>query len=186
MGDEDLLDLFDRERMPAIERAVDRHGARLLGRLQYHARVCRLDVTHADDVFQEAFLQLLDPSFRAGVRAKGGEILPYLSKWGYWRLKDLRQDTEEPVLDTVPADPIVSEAVSEKTAQRVACVQRTVLRLSPVDRDVLRWRYEESVTEREVADRLGISLAAAKKRAHDARARLEKLLVQEGIDLTRR
>lgn len=44
-------------------------------------------------------------------------------------------------------------------------------------------RYEERLTETEVAERLGISLAAAKKAAHDARGRLKKLMIQAGIKL---
>src|SRR6266571_4852898 len=60
-----------------------------------------------DDVFQDALLQLLRPEVRAEIRRRaGGEILPWLSRWGYWRLDDAaRKRAAEAARAPAPVDP---------------------------------------------------------------------------------
>lgn len=53
--------------------------------------------------------------------------------------------------------------------------------MSPKDQDLLRMHYEERLTYREIAQRLDIREGAAKKRLHDARNRVARLLDERGI-----
>lgn len=63
-------------------------------------------------------------------------------------------------------------------------IVRALARLSPRDHDVLQWRHVEGCSNKEVATRLQISEAAAKKAAHDARARFKSVLFEEGFETT--
>jgi RNA polymerase sigma factor (sigma-70 family) len=164
-----------------LREVVDTHGARLIARLRRYATVHHeygdLDV---HDVFSEALLQLIDPAYRAGLRAAGGDILAYLSKWGKWRLNEaarermrqsgLAEELGAQLQPSVPRSPVLSP------------VLRALARLSPRDHDVLHWRHVECCSNTEVGNRLHISEGAAKKAAHDARARFKKLLLEEGFE----
>ena len=161
-----------------IREVLTRHGPKLLGRLRRHAGDRRYGNAEVEDVFQGALLRLLIPEVRTQIRAAGGEILPWLTRWGYWRLDDTaRKQAAGSQKSTAPLDPVASAAPSV-AAQAV----RTVFdQLSPRDRMVLRWKYEDSLSNAEVGTRLSIIEGAAKKAAHDARERLRVLLEQAGV-----
>lgn len=173
MSDEELLDRIGLDPATGLRDVMSAIGPMLLGRLRRHARVRRYGDAEVDDVFQDALLRLLRPDVRAEVRRAGGEILPWLSRWGYWRLDDAARKRVAEVgrasADPTPADPPgASEAAKAVTA--------AVARLNPRDQSILRWRYEERASNAEIGKRLDISEGAAKKAAHDARERLRKIL----------
>ena len=177
MSDEELLALIEVDPESGIREVMRVHGGRLIGRLGRHARERRYGDSGVDDIFQEALLRLVSPSHRAELRAAGGGILPWLSRWGCWRLDDVARRQAVGVQKTsAPVDPVVATNPSE-AAQ---AVQAVFDELRPRDRLVLRWRYEERVSNEEVGSRLGISREAAKKAAHDARERLRSLLGETG------
>jgi RNA polymerase sigma factor (sigma-70 family) len=122
---------------------------------------------------------LVDPRYRKALRAAGGGILPYVTRWAYWRLDDAALARPAPL----PDDDLLSSAREAKSGSVRSRpeVAKAFARLSPRDRDILRWRYEESCTNETVAARLSISHGAAKKAAHDARERLRVLLAEEGF-----
>lgn len=183
-NDEDLLRLIERDPEGGIAQVIERYGARLRGRLRRHAWLKRYGDAEVDDIWLEAIRRLLDPECRAELRAAGGQILPWFSRWGYWRLDDAaarKRGLELP--EDVPApDPTEVEPADAPT-EAILTLRQVVPLLSPRDRMILRGRYGEGLTEREVAERLGISPTAAKKAAHDARERLRRLMIQAGINL---
>lgn len=162
-----------------MREAVAGHGKALLGRLQAHARHRRYGNLNVEDVFQEALLRLVDPENRAQLRRAGGEILPWVSRWGYWRLDDAARNAGLPIVQqAVQPDP-----PQEGSASPAVNALRAVIHLlSPRDRLILRLRYEESHSNAEVAAVLGIREGAAKKAAHDARERLRALMRETGFD----
>jgi RNA polymerase sigma factor (sigma-70 family) len=178
VSDEELVDTIARDPEGGIREVLDRFGSQLLGRLRKYARDKRYGDAQVEDVFQRALLRLLRPEMRAEILAAGGEILPYLSRWGYWRLDDLArrhavgtQKTSAPLNPTAPATPSAA----------AQAVQAVFGRLSPRDRRILTWRYKDSLFNAEIGRRLGISEGAAKKGAHDGRERLRRLLDEAGI-----
>lgn len=188
MNDLALLDEIGVDLAAGLEKVQDLYGGNLLGRLRRRAR--RNDYGDADveDVYQDALVRLVKPSERSACRAAGGSILPWLTKWGYWRLDDAARarrrtpsyGTEVPSLaPTLYLSPDGSVEVDPSFA--ASTVQSLSGKLSPTDRQILRLRYEERLTTEQAAERLGISPAAAKKRAHDARERLRTLLVERGM-----
>jgi len=181
--DEDLLAAIERDPEGGLTQAIDRYGPRLMGRLRRHAFLREYGNADVDDIWQQAFLRLLDPECRAELRAAGGQVLPWLSRWGYWRLDDAaaRKAIALPENLTAP-DPTESEAAGPPSAM-VTTLRRVFPLLSPRQCLILRMRSDEGLEEWEVAERLGISLAAAKKAAHDARERLKELMIRAGINL---
>lgn len=178
MSDDELLALIERDPESGIREVLRVHGGRLLGRLRQRAREKRYGDSGVDDIFQEALLRLVRPGARAEVRAAGGGILPWLSRWGYWRLDDVaRRQAVGAQKTSPPIDPVV--ATNPSAAAQA--LQGVFDQLGPRDRALLRWRYEECVSNAEVGKRLGVSEGAAKKAGHDARERLRRLLDQAGV-----
>lgn len=178
MSDEGVLDTIARDPEGGVREILDRFGDQLLGRLRKYARDKRYGDAEVEDVFQRALLRLLLPEVRAQILAAGGEILPYLSRWGYWRLDDLaRRHAVGTQKTSAPSDPVAPATPS--AAARA--VQAVFDHLSPRDRMILTWRYRDSLSNAEIGSRLGISEGAAKKGAHDARERLRRLLDEAGI-----
>jgi RNA polymerase sigma factor (sigma-70 family) len=184
MSDEELLRTIGRDPETGIRQVLlGPYGAQLLGRLRKHARDRRYGNANVEDVFQRAVLRLLKPEVRAEIIAAGGGMVPYLSRWGYWRLDDLaRAHAAETQRSSAPADSVDPQTPSG-AARAVGAVFE---RLSPRDRMILRWRYADRLPNAEVGERLGIGEGAAKKAAHDARGRLRKLLEEAGIRYDRK
>lgn len=178
MADEQLLEAITQDPDGGIRLFLDEYGDRLRGRLRAYARERSQGERNADDVLQEATLRLLDPDVRSEIRTHGGQVLPYLSRWAYWRLDDLAEKGAREArrfLDATNADLPHSPSLS------AVLVGKLTKELSSRDQAILTWRYRERLTSREVAERLGISEGAAKKAAHDARQRLRSLLENEGV-----
>jgi DNA-directed RNA polymerase specialized sigma24 family protein len=97
MTDRDLLEAIERDPEDGIRQVLERYEGVLLGRLRRHARDRRYGDTNVEDVFQEAILRLVDPQNREELRRAGGEILPWLSRWGYWRLDDAARNRGLPL-----------------------------------------------------------------------------------------
>jgi RNA polymerase sigma factor (sigma-70 family) len=176
--DGDLLAVIAHDPDGGIRGVIDRHGDRLLGRLHAHALNRGYGDAGVEDVFQEVLLSLLDPENRAAILARGGEILPWLSRLGYWRMDDAER-RRRGSLKYASANPVTES--SEGSSDAARAVRAVVQFLSPRDRDILKWRYEDRLANKEVAARLGITEVAAKKAAHDARERLKSLLLDTGL-----
>lgn len=181
--DDDLLAAIERDPEGGITQAIDRYGPRLRGRLHRHALLRRYGNADVDDIWQQAFLRLLDPECRAELQAAGGQILPWLSRWGYWRLDDAAARKADALPENLTAPDPAARETAAPPSEAVVTLRQVLPLLSPRQRLVLRMRYDEGLTEREVAERLGISLAAAKKAAHDARERLRGLMIEAGVNL---
>ena len=181
MRDEKLLDRIWLDPETGLRDVTSAIGPMLLGRLRKHARVRRYGDAEVDDVFQDALLQLLRPEVRAEIRRRaGGEILPWLSRWGYWRLDDAaRKRAAEAARAPASVDPAPVDPPGASEAASV--VAAAAARLSPRDQSILRWRYEERASNAEIGKRLDVSEGAAKKAAHDARERLRKILDDAGV-----
>src|SRR6266700_3770754 len=110
--DDELINRIAWDPEGGIREVISRFGDLLLGRLRKHARDKRYGDAFVEDVFQRALLRLLQPELRRELLAAGGEILPWLTRWGYWRLDDEArrqavgaQKTSAPPDPAVPTDP---------------------------------------------------------------------------------
>jgi len=178
--DEALLEAIADDPQAGVREVMTRYGKQLLGRLQRKAHELGQTKEDAEDIFQEALLRLLDPQRRREVVAAGGQVLPWLTRWGYWQLGDLakKRSRELRRVSVASEERPASRALSDSQVVGVALGE-----LSPRDQMILRWRYEDGLTNEEVATQLGISDRAAKKAAHDARERLRSCLEESGTTI---
>lgn len=184
MSDLHLLEEIGLDPQSGIAKVQDQYGAILFARFSRFAQANRHGDAEVEDVYQDALIRLIDPEERSACRAAGGSILPWLTKWGYWRLSDrarerrrLIGDGKKEPLEGRP--PEHAEEVDPSEAARM--LGEVVGRMSPKNQDLLRMHYEERLTHKEIAARLDISGGAAKKRLHDARNRVARLLDEQGI-----
>ena len=189
MTDDEILQRIAADPAGGIAIVLELYGARLHGRFFARAREKEYGNAHVEDVLQETVVRLLDPQERASLRAAGGSILPWLTKWGYWRLADRAAAHNLSYDDVAPAVERASiehqrrlEDVAAPSPATVA-LQRAWPRLAPRDKLLLLWRYGESRSEADIAAEHGWSLSAAKKGLHDARKRLRQLMKAEGFDI---
>jgi RNA polymerase sigma factor (sigma-70 family) len=188
IDDGELLRAIGRDPESGIARVMRRYGLSLLGRLRRRASVLRLTDSDAEEVFLDAVMRLVDPRWRTACMAAGGQILPWLTRWGYWAMASRARDEasrlaahEEAARSAAPYPSDISDNSQDDRAEtaRMDDLRRAFSRLSPVDQAVLRWSFAENVSAGEIGRRLGVSDGAARKRAFDARSRLRRHL--EGL-----
>ena len=90
------------------------------------------------------------------------------------RARRLRQSHAE----GAPSEDVEDEALAGTTTR--VTVEQALARLQGADRDVLRLRYADDLTQAEVARRLGVPEGTVKVRLHRARGRLRTLLEESG------
>jgi RNA polymerase sigma factor (sigma-70 family) len=184
LSDLHLLDEIELDPQSGIRKVQDQYGANLFARLSRFAEAHRHGDAEVKDVYQDALIRLIDPEERAACRAAGGSILPWLTKWGYWRLSDRARERRRLIGDgkKEPVEGRPPEQVEEVDPSAAARTVAEVVRgMSPKDQDLLRMHYEERLTYKDIATRLEIKEGAAKKRLHDARIRIARLLEEQGI-----
>lgn len=151
----------------AFEAVYDRFGAELQGFLRRRIR----DAATADDLLQSVWLKVHErlPELRDADR-----VAPWLFQVARNALID-HQRRARPT-ETLPPE----LAPAAETASEMPDLGPAVLRfldvLPPEDREALRLTEFESLTQRELAQRLGLSLSGAKSRVQRARARLREEL----------
>lgn len=128
----------------------------------------------AEDAAQEAFVR----AYQALVRFDAGR------PFGPWILKIAANQALKKLRGRRPMTPLEeldmpAEERSEKRADDLAAVQRSLAQLEPADRAILALHYEERLNLAAIAAALGIREGAAKVRLFRARTRLTGLL-EEG------
>ncbi|HEX2715807.1 MAG TPA: sigma factor-like helix-turn-helix DNA-binding protein [Candidatus Acidoferrales bacterium] len=182
--DVSLLTHIGRDPQTGIRMVLEAYGSVLLGRLHRYAESYGAHVrADVKNILFEVVESLLDPAVRAACRARGGQILPWLSKLGKWRVTDAARewgngerldslDGETPAPD--PPKPVAPSLL-------VKGLYQALRQLSPRDQLILYLQFHESASMESIAVHLGISVDAAKKAAFDARRRLRRRMEAAGI-----
>ena len=90
-----MLDLIAKDPQAGIGGVFDKYGAALLGRLHRYAKPYGDHVrAEVKNILFEVVESLLDPDARAACRTRGGQILPWLSRLGKWRVADAAREWE--------------------------------------------------------------------------------------------
>ena len=132
--------------------------------------------SEVDDLLQEVFL-------KAWRHADGFERIAQPRAWFYEvarntltdRLRTLR--THEPLPVDVDAVPEPDAAVDPVDLLAQTCLPRVLAELDPQDRQAIELCDLQGISQRELAERLGLSLPAAKSRVQRARQRLRARMV---------
>jgi RNA polymerase sigma-70 factor (ECF subfamily) len=91
-----------------------------------------------------------------------------------WHAREVRR--QESALDEDAQDAVAGDVESADAAASRVDVERAVATLPRVDRELVRLRYVEDLTQEETASRLGIPEGTAKVRLHRLRTRLRDAL----------
>jgi RNA polymerase sigma factor (sigma-70 family) len=188
VSDIDLLEAIGRDPQTGIGAVIDRYGGVLLARIRSRARERGYGNLNVEDVFMESLETLVEEENRAACIARGGEIVPWLTRLAYWRLEDAARkrsrEGDQPLEEGQVPDSVCPPGEEPDTGNVGASAltrafRRALPSLSPKDQEFLRLQFNESYSSRELAERFGITEGAVRKATHDARRRLEKLIEQE-------
>ena len=138
------------------------------------------DATQAEDVVQEAFLDLwrTAASFDPSLSRPASYLLTFVHR----RAVDLvRREQSRPQrggdVDDIAARPGADDVPASLVAREQGeSVRRALADLPPPQREVLELAYFNGLSQSEIAERLGEPLGTVKSRTHVALARLRELL----------
>ncbi len=108
-------------------------------------------------------------------------------RWEEWVAQIARNEARRALERKVPIPVGEVEDHADEDQRLMDLVESTevaaaVAALSESDRQILKLRYEEDLTQPQVSERLGIGESAAKVRLSRARRRLEAMLLDEAPD----
>jgi RNA polymerase sigma-70 factor (ECF subfamily) len=132
----------------------------------------RLGRSHAEaeDIAQEALLRAWKMRGSCRNPDRPWAWIQEITRNESHRLFSRRSMTHELPTDRMPDEP---EQSGEDAVLTRIDVERALQDLSPADREMVRLRYEEDLTNRSVALELGLSVANVKVRLHRLRPKLE-------------
>ena len=128
------------------------------------------DRAGAEDLVQDAFVRI----YRAGARVDAAKLPAYARKTlvnAHRSAFRKRRGEREALKRTERADRVDAPDASARDE-----MWRAVLQLSPRQRAVVALRFYEDLTEREIAETLGMSAGAVKKQASRAMDKLRELV----------
>lgn len=156
--------------MRCVAVAWANYGTELRRFLRYRAG----DDAAADDLLQEIFLRALrQPNGLCGIDNPRAWLFHAGRNLLIDRLRLAKADV--PLPDDLADEPGQTAAPVDDLSQ---CVPRVLAELSPQDREAIRLCDIEGLSRQAYADRLGLSLPAAKARLLRARQRLRARLVE--------
>jgi RNA polymerase sigma-70 factor, ECF subfamily len=154
------------------------HRARLRGYIAKRVR----DASSVDDILQEVFLKA--HGALSGVRSRGS-----LTAWLYRIAANAIADhyrAQRP-WEPVPEDLPAPEPARDQAAELAECIRPLVAGLPEIYRTALTLSDLEGLPQKEVAERLGVSLSGAKSRVQRGREQVrQRLLDCCAIEIGRR
>lgn len=174
-----LIEGIARGEAQAFERLVREQGPSLFR----FVRALTGSTEAAEDVLQETLVDLL----RGARGYRGGDARSWMFRvarnaaYRSHRRRVGQPERFEPLAELGVKAGWGDEQPDEQldSAQRKACLRRSLERLSPLDREILVLRELEGFTGAEVAAMLELSLPAMKSRLHRARLRLAAVVREE-------
>ena len=135
------------------------------------------DETVTDDILQEVFVKIINNIDKLNDKTK-------LRAWLYQitrntiidHYRSYKKDASTPEF---PGDIVAEEEIEAQLSEKLGpCIKALVERLPDKYKAAIELTEFEGLTQREMGDRLGLSLAGAKSRAQRAREKLRHLLFQ--------
>ncbi len=135
------------------------------------------DETITDDILQEVFIKIIDNIGKLKDKTKLRAWLYQITRNAiidYYR--DRKKEVSIPgMLENVTDEPVVEAQFSEELGP---CIRALIERLPDKYKVAIELTEFEGLTQKEMGDRLGLSLAGAKSRAQRAREKLRQLLFE--------
>lgn len=170
--DEALLDRVRGKDPDALATLYDRYARQV-----YSLAVGMLrDPGAAEDIAQEVFLSVWQnaQAFDASRGSVGGWLMSLAHHKAVDRLRRMRVRRSDVANEAMPdAVDVVEEVLRALESERVV---RALQMLPPGSREVIVLAYYRGLTQREIAERLGIPLGTVKTRTRDGLLRLREAL----------
>ena len=178
-SDQELVSLLRRAEPRAFAQVYERYSARLLGFLL--RLTGRRDV--AEDVFQNTWCSLAEASCQLNPAADLYGWLLRVARNDYYDHRRREVRSKEVALSDAAAVQSIASVITmpdQASAAREECLalERALLALSDVDREVLLLVGVEGISHERSAEVLGIAEPTMRKRLSRARERLEQQLDQ--------
>jgi RNA polymerase sigma-70 factor, ECF subfamily len=156
--------------MRCLSNAWVRHEAELRRFLRHRAGTD----AEGDDLLQEVFLRALrQPNGLCGIDNPRAWLFHVARNLLIDRLRLAKEQV--PLPDDLAAEPEMAPAPVDSLTQ---CLPRVLAELSPQDREAITLCDIEGMTQRDYAQRLGLTLPAAKSRVQRARIRLRERMTE--------
>lgn len=126
----------------------------------------------ADDVLHEVYLKI--SAHLASVR-EPGRLAAWLYRVADHAIADHYRAARP--WEPLPEDMAAPEPAADATAALATCLRPMIEALPETYREALRWSEIDGLPQREVAERLGISLSGAKSRVQRGREKLRAILL---------
>lgn len=189
MTDEELVASYAEGNNDAFDVLMDRHQQSLFSYILYIARNREL----AEDVFQETFVKAIT-TIKQGKYVESGKFKAWISRIAHNLIFDhFRQEQKEKTIynDEYEFDwfnnPELSddhiEAVMVKT-QVLSDVRKLIALLPEVQKEVLKMRYFEELSFKEIAERTGVSINTALGRMRYAILNMRKMAEDNKMQLS--
>lgn len=189
MTDEELVVSYADGNNDAFDVLMDRHQQSLFSYILYIARNREL----AEDVFQETFVKAIT-TIKQGKYVESGKFKAWISRIAHNLIFDhFRQEQKEKTIynDEYEFDwfnnPDFSddhiEAVMVKT-QILSDVRKLIALLPEVQKEVLKMRYFDELSFKEIAERTGVSINTALGRMRYAILNMRKMAEDHKMQLS--
>lgn len=189
MTDEKLVAMYAEGNNDAFDVLMSRHQQSLFSYILYIARNREL----AEDIFQETFVKAIT-TIKQGKYVESGKFKAWISRIAHNLIFDhFRQEQKERTIynDEYEFDwfnnPQFSddniEAVMVKT-QIMSDVRKLVGLLPEVQKEVLKMRYFDELSFKEIADRTGVSINTALGRMRYAILNMRKMAEDNNMQLS--
>lgn len=189
MTDEELVRLYADGNNDAFDVLMNRHQQSLFNYIFYLARNREL----AEDVFQETFVKAIT-TIKQGKYVESGKFKAWISRIAHNLIFDhFRQEQKEKLIynDEYEFDWLNNRELSEDHVETIMVktqilsdVRKLIGLLPDVQKEVLKMRYFDDLSFKEIADRTGVSINTALGRMRYAILNMRKMAEDNSMQLS--
>lgn len=189
MADEQLVDLYKKGCDNAFDTLLDRYKDRLYSYIQYQVR--NNDI--ADDLFQETFVKVII-HIKQGRYVESGKFYGWLSRIAHNLIID--QFRAEQYANCISNDEVetdlfnnaqLSQASIESNIvaeQTLEDVKKLIDHLPDNQKEIVKMRYYEELSFKEISDLKGVSINTALGRMHYAILNMRRMAYENNMHLS--
>ena len=174
----------------SFETLLKRHKSRVFAFIM--SKIKNRDIT--EDIFQDTFIKVIN-SLKRGKYNEEGKFLPWMMRIAHnliidhfrkeSKMKKIRTTDEFNIFDVIHDDSRTQE--EDMIRKRVHADLNILIKDLPEDQmEVLKMRYFEDMSFKEISDKTGVSINTALGRMRYALINLRKLAEEQNVDLAQK
>lgn len=189
MTDEQLVKAYEQGNNEAFDNLLRRHQDRIFS---YILRVVKNEDV-ANDIFQDTFVKAIQ-TIRQGRYTENGKFPAWISRIAHNLIIDYYRQEKSGLLqsaDLEDVDVLNRKELCEKTIEDVMVsdqiredVKHLITLLPPLQSEVLKMRYYQNLSFKEIAEQTGVSINTALGRMRYALINLRRIAAEKDIALS--